>query len=170
MPPLTVTCVMPEPISPPPNTPTFLISTGGTPAGRPAPFSAACLLMNKVRIMFFAWLPESSFVKYLDSTRSAVSNGRMEPSYKQDKMALIASKLPLLSLCAIAFRPTNNCTARGSIAPAPPGNLKSFLSQGAVTFGLAFTHALALAIRSAAGATSCTNPCAFAVAGSSALP
>ena len=30
--------------------------------------------------------------------------------------------------------------------------------------------ALALAIRSAAGATSCTNPCAFAVAGSSALP
>ena len=170
MPPLTVTWVMPDPISPPPNTPTFLISTGGTPAGRPAPFSAACLLMNKVRIMFLAWLPESNLVKYFDSTRSAVSNGRIDPSYKQDKIAFMASKLPLLSLCAMALRPTNNCTARGSIAPAPPGNLKSFLSQGAVTFGLAFTHAFACAIRSAAGTTSWTRPCAFAEAGSSALP
>src|SRR3546814_5408169 len=69
---------MPAPIMPAPSTPTFFASDFGTPDGRRAPFSAACLLIKVVRIMLRATGSVSSLAKYLLSTDSALSNGRSE--------------------------------------------------------------------------------------------
>ena len=60
--------------------PSFLVGILSMPAGRRAPFSAACLLTNSERIMLPAVGSRISLVKYLLSSRMAVSNGTIEPS------------------------------------------------------------------------------------------
>ena len=55
-------------------------SVFATPAGRRAPRSAAPLDRNVVRMMLRDVGLVSSLAKYLDSTESALSNGRIAPS------------------------------------------------------------------------------------------
>src|SRR3546814_20113295 len=71
----------------------FFASDFGTPDGRRAPFSAACLLIKVVRIMLRATGSVSSLAKYLLSTDSALSNGNCAPSKIVDNIARGAGRL-----------------------------------------------------------------------------
>src|SRR3546814_18839329 len=71
---------MPAPIMPAPSTPTFFASDFGTPDGRRAPFSAACFLIQVVRVLFRATGSVSSLAKYLLSTYNALMHGHCSPS------------------------------------------------------------------------------------------
>src|SRR3546814_19501861 len=86
---------MPAPIMPAPSTPTFFASDFGTPDGRRAPFSAACLLIKVVRIMLRATGSVRSLAKYLLSTASALSNGNCAPSKIVDNIARGAGRLEI---------------------------------------------------------------------------
>ena len=80
MPACAATLAMPAPIMPAPSMASFFVGAFSTPAGRRAPRSAACLETNSVRIMLPACGSETTRVKYLLSTRMALSIGSWMPS------------------------------------------------------------------------------------------
>ena len=64
-----------------------------------------------------------SWVKYFDSTASALSIGSCGPSYRQDRMALGAGRLWKVLACSMALLTTSICATAGEDGPAPPGTL-----------------------------------------------
>ena len=64
----------------PKSRPSFFVGILATSFGRRAPFSAACLLTNRLRTMFIACGSAATLAKYLLSMRIARSMGTCDPS------------------------------------------------------------------------------------------